>query len=136
MVTTTKNSKIGGQPVNLSKPQNLIQESSVIRITLLSYDYKLLEQVLDTFIKLITLSGGSYKGPIHLPKRKHLTTLQSSPHVYKTALEQFGSTIYKSILDVSCGQNTFSSLTETDLDMKGGVEIKISVKKEKGAGNE
>lgn len=105
---------------------------SVIRITLMSYDYKLLENVIEGCTKAITLSGGSYKGPIRLPNRKHLTTLLTSPHVYKTALEQFKMTVYKVILDVYCGVSTLGVLKE--LNISGGVEIKISL--QKGLDNE
>lgn len=100
---------------------------SVIRISLMSYDYKLLDNVIEGCTKAISLSGGSYKGPIRLPNRRHLTTLLTSPHVYKTALEQFSMTVYKVILDVYCGPSTLSALKE--LNISGGVEIKISVKK-------
>ena len=100
---------------------------SVMRISLMSSDYKLLDNVVEACTKAITLSGGTCKGPIRLPNRRHLTTLLASPHVYKTALEQFSMTIYKVILDVDCGVSTLSVLKE--LNISGGVEIKISVKK-------
>lgn len=108
------------------------KNADVIRISLLSHDYKLLEEVLDRCTKAISLSGGSFKGPVHLPNRKHLTTLLTSPHVYKTSLEQFALTIYKAIIDVKCGPSTLSTLK--DLNISGGVEIKIAIKR--GLNNE
>jgi small subunit ribosomal protein S10 len=99
---------------------------NIIRITLSSYDYKLLEKVLHDCIQAINLSGGHYKGPVFLPKRKHLTTFLTSPHVYKTALEQYELITYKSLIDVYCGQNTLSSLSE--LNINSGVEIKMNIK--------
>lgn len=106
--------------------------TNIIRISLTSYDYKLLEQVVENCTKTIKLSGGEYKGPVRLPTRTHLTTLLTSPHVYKTALEQFTLHIHKVILDVYCGINTLSALKE--LDISGGVEINITI--QKGMNNE
>lgn len=117
--------------INKSK---ILKNSStnIIRISLKSHDYKLLQQVIESCTKTIKLSGGEYRGPVRLPTRNHLTTLLTSPHVYKTALEQFSLHIHKVILDVYCGVNTLSALKE--LDISGGVEIDITIKK--GINNE
>jgi small subunit ribosomal protein S10 len=102
-------------------------KTSVIRLSLLSYDYKLLEGVLESCMKAVSASGGYYKGPIRLPNRKHLSSLLRSPHVYKTAMDQFALTIHKVILDVYCGLNTSAALKE--INISGGVEIRMSVRK-------
>jgi small subunit ribosomal protein S10 len=107
----------------------MINQSNVIRISLKSHDYKLLEKVIEGCTKTIKLSGGKLRGPVRLPNTNHLITLLTSPHVYKTALEQFSLKIHKVILDVHCGVNTLSALKE--LDISGGVEIDISIKKGK-----
>jgi small subunit ribosomal protein S10 len=100
-----------------------------IRICLRSYDDKQLAKVVEDFIRAIKLSGGLFSGPVRLPNEKRLTTLQTSPHVYKTALEQFKLETHKIILDVSCGPNTLNALKE--LNISGGVEIQIKVSNDK-----
>lgn len=101
--------------------------TSVVRITFSSYDHKLLKAMVQTCMDAVTSSGGYFKGPVPMPNRRHLTTLLTSPHVYKTAMEQFHLTIHKYILDVYCGPHTLSMLKEAK--MGSGVEIQISVRK-------
>lgn len=93
-----------------------------------SFNYKLLDQLIQKIFQKGNLIGLSCKGPIYLPNRKKLFTVLKSPHVNKTARDQFQLVTHKRLLIINYNLQNFAIL-KIFLDfiksLSGGVQIKI-----------
>ena len=73
-----------------------------IRISLLSFDYRILDEACEKLLTVISSleTPQSIKGPIPLPTRKRVYCVLRSPHVDKDSREQFEIRRYKRIIDI------------------------------------
>ena len=95
-----------------------------IRIRLKAYDYNLLDKSTRKIFKTAKETGALVLGPIPLPSKRSIYTVNRSVHVDKKSREQFQLKVHKRILDL------MNSITKTvdalmKLDMPAGVDIEI-----------
>ena len=95
-----------------------------IRIRLKAYDYNLLDKSTRKIVKTAKETGALVLGPIPLPSKRSLFTVNRSPHVDKKSREQFQIKVHKRILDLmNSTTKTVDALMK--LDMPAGVDIEI-----------
>jgi len=97
-----------------------------IRIKLRSYDHNLVDKSAEKIVKTVKTTGAVVSGPIPLPTHKRIFTVLRSPHVNKTAREQFQLCSYKRMMDIySSSSKTIDALMK--LELPSGVDVKIKV---------
>ncbi len=97
-----------------------------IRIKLKSYDHNLVDKSAEKIVKTVKVTGAVVSGPIPLPTDKRIYTVLKSPHVNKTAREQFELSSYKRLIDIySSSAKTVDALMR--LELPSGVEVEIKV---------
>ena len=95
-----------------------------IRIRLKAYDHVLLDKSTDKIVKTAKNTGAIVLGPIPLPTKRSIYTVNRSPHVDKKSREQFQIKIHKRIVDImNSTSKTVDALMK--LDMPAGVDIEI-----------
>ena len=95
-----------------------------IRIRLKAYDHTLLDKSTEKIVKTAKNTGAMVCGPIPLPTRRSLYTVNRSVHVNKKSREQFEIKIHKRIVDLlNSTPKTVDALMK--LDMPAGVDIEI-----------
>jgi len=95
-----------------------------IRIRLKAYDYNLLDKSTKKIVKTAKETGALVLGPIPLPSKRSLFTVNRSVHVDKKSREQFQLKVHKRILDLmNSTTKTVDALMK--LDMPAGVDIEI-----------
>jgi small subunit ribosomal protein S10 len=97
-----------------------------IRIKLKSYDHNLVDKSAEKIVKTVKLAGATVNGPIPLPTRKKIFTVNRSTFVNKKSREQFEWSSYKRLLDIySNSSKTIDALMK--LELPSGVEVEIKV---------
>ena len=100
--------------------------SQKIRIKLKSYDHNLVDKSAEKIVKTVKSTGAVVSGPIPLPTHKRIYTVLKSPHVNKTAREQFELCAYKRLMDIySSSSKTVDALMK--LELPSGVDVEIKV---------
>ena len=66
-----------------------------IRIRLKAYDHILLDKSMEKIVKTAKNTGALVMGPIPLPTKRSIYTVNRSPHVDKKSREQFQTNIHK-----------------------------------------
>jgi small subunit ribosomal protein S10 len=100
--------------------------SQKIRIKLKSYDHQLVDKSTEKIVKTVRTTGAVVSGPIPLPTEKKRYTVLSSPHVNKTARDQFELCAHKRLIDIySTSSKTVDALMKLDLPSGVHVEIKV-----------
>jgi len=100
-------------------------ENQKIRIRLVAFDHKLLDQSTRGIVDTAKRSGAQVTGPIPLPIKINRYTVLRSPHVNKKSREQFEIRTFKRLLEISdSGPQTINQLMK--LDLPAGVDVSIS----------
>ena len=100
--------------------------SPKIRIKLKSYDHNLVDKSAERIVKTVKETGAVVSGPIPLPTRKRIFTVNRSTFVNKKAREQFELCSYKRLVDIhSSSEKTIDALMK--LELPSGVEVEIKV---------
>ncbi len=95
-----------------------------IRIRLKAYDHMLLDKSTEKIVKTAKNTGAVILGPIPLPTKKSIYTVNRSPHVNKKSREQFQIKVHKRIVELmNSTSKTVDALMK--LDMPAGVDIEI-----------
>ncbi len=95
-----------------------------IRLTLKSYDYRLLDNAVRQIVLTAKRTGSQVLGPVPFPNRKKLFTVLRSPHIDKKSREQFEIITHKRVLDlVSPSEQTMDALMK--LNISAGVDVEI-----------
>ena len=95
-----------------------------IRIRLKAYDHTLLDKSTEKIVKTAKNTGALVLGPIPLPTKRSIFTVNRSVHVDKKSREQFQMKIHKRIVDLmNSTSKTVDALMQ--LDMPAGVDIEI-----------
>ena len=98
--------------------------SQKIRITMKSFDHTLVDKSADKIIKTVKATGAVVSGPVPLPTRKKIFTVNRSTFVNKKAREQFQLCTFKRIIDIySSTPKTIDALMK--LELPSGVEVEI-----------
>ncbi len=97
-----------------------------IRIKLKAYDHSLIDKSTDKIVRTARSTGATISGPIPLPTRRTLYTVNRSPHVDKKSREQFETRVHKRLIDILNSSNkTVDALMK--LELPSGVHIEIKV---------
>ncbi len=97
-----------------------------IRIRLKAYDYRLLDQSAKQIATTAKNTQARVSGPIPLPTKKHIYTVQRSTFKDKKSREQFEMRIHKRLLDIlETAPKTVDALMR--LDLPAGVDVKITL---------
>ena len=74
--------------------------SQKIRIKLKSYDHNLVDKSAEKIVKTVKSTGAVVSGPIPLPTKKRIFTVNRSPFVNKKARDQFQLSSFKRLMDI------------------------------------
>lgn len=97
-----------------------------IRIKLKSYDHKIIDKSAEKIVRTVMQTGAVISGPIPLPTRRSVYTVNRSPHVDKKSREQFEQRIHKRLVDIfSTSQKTVDALMK--LELPAGVDVEVKV---------
>src|SRR5690606_10264911 len=97
-----------------------------IRIRLKAFDYKLIDQSAAEIVDTAKRTGAVVRGPVPLPTRIRRYDVLSSPHVNKTARDQFEMRTHQRLMDiVDPTDKTVDALMR--LDLPAGVDVEIAL---------
>ncbi len=97
-----------------------------IRIRLKSFDHRMIDKSAADIVRTAKNSGAKIAGPIPLPTKKVIYTVNRSPHIDKKSREQFESRTHKRLIDIlDSTPQTIDSLMK--LELPAGVEVEIKV---------
>ncbi len=97
-----------------------------IRIRLKSFDHNMIDKAAVAIVNTARNTDARIAGPIPLPTKIQKYTVLRSPHVNKTAREQFETRTHKRLIDIlDATPQTVDSLMK--LDLPAGVEVEIKV---------
>lgn len=100
--------------------------SQKIRIKLQSYDHNLVDKSAEKIVKTVKSTGAVVSGPIPLPTRKQIFTVNRSTFVNKKSRDQYEMSTFKRLLDIySSTSKTIDALMK--LELPSGVEVEIKV---------
>ena len=95
-----------------------------LRIRLLSYDHRLLDESAKKIVETAKRTGATVSGPIPLPTEKEVFTILRSPHKYKDSREQFERRTHKRLIDIAnITSKTMDALVH--IELPSGVEITL-----------
>jgi len=95
-----------------------------IRIKLKAYDHAVLDRSVSEIVNTAKRTGARISGPIPLPTRRTVYTVNRSTHVDKKSREQFERRIHKRLIDIfNSTPQTINALTK--LELPAGVDIEI-----------
>ena len=97
-----------------------------IRLTLRSFDHRLLDKAVKQIVLTAKRTGSQLMGPVPLPNKKRCFTVLRSPHIDKKSREQFELRTHKRLLDIlEPTQQTIDLLMKLELSAGVDVEIKL-----------
>lgn len=97
-----------------------------IRVSLKSYDNKLLDKSVSEIVDTVKRTGATVAGPVPLPTKISKFCVLRSPHVDKKSREQFEIRTHKRLIDIlEPTQQTVDALMKLDLAAGIDVEIKL-----------
>jgi small subunit ribosomal protein S10 len=109
--------------INLKENQVATQR---IRIKLKSYDHNLIDKSSERIVRTVKQTGAVVSGPVPLPTKRSVYTVNRSPHVDKKSREQFETRIHKRLIDIfSSTQKTIDALMR--LELPAGVDVEVKV---------
>ncbi len=115
----TKTSKETKKSLSASKPS--------IRIIVRAFDHRIVDEATKTIIDTAERSGAIISGPIPLPTKKDIFTVNKATFKHKTAREQFEMRTHKRLIDIKeSTPNTVTSLQTLTLPSGVDVEIKMA----------
>jgi small subunit ribosomal protein S10 len=86
----------------------------------------LVDKSAERIVKTVKETGAVVSGPIPLPTRKRIFTVNRSTFVNKKSREQFELNSYKRLVDIhSSSEKTIDALMK--LELPSGVEVEIKV---------
>ncbi|GJM44029.1 MAG: 30S ribosomal protein S10 [Gemmatimonadota bacterium] len=97
-----------------------------IRIRLKAYDHIILDKSAAEIVRTAERTGARIAGPVPLPTKKTIYTVNRSPFVDKKSREQFERRIHKRLIDIlNSTPQTVDALQR--LDLPAGVDIELKV---------
>jgi small subunit ribosomal protein S10 len=97
-----------------------------IRIKLKSYDHNLIDKSSEKIVTTLKQTGALVVGPVPLPTRRQIYTVNRSPHVDKKSREQFELLTHKRLIDIfNHSQKTIDALMR--LELPAGVDVEVKV---------
>jgi small subunit ribosomal protein S10 len=103
-----------------------LKKNQRIRIRLKGFDHRLIDRSTSEIVDTARRTGARICGPIPLPTRIERYTILVSPHVDKTARDQYEIRTHKRLIDIlHPTDKTVDALMK--LDLAAGVDVQISV---------
>lgn len=97
-----------------------------IRVRLKSYDSRIIDQTCQQILDTAIRTGAKVLGPVPLPSKRSIITVNKAPFIDKDAREHFQLKTHKRLIDIiSPTDNTIESLIHLDLPAGVDVEIKM-----------
>jgi len=101
-------------------------ENQNIRIRLKAFDHRVLDQSTREIVNTAKRTGARVCGPIPLPTKKEVFTVNRSPNMDKKSRGQFEIRTHKRLLDITeWSPQTVDALMKLDLAAGVDVEIKL-----------
>jgi small subunit ribosomal protein S10 len=101
-------------------------ENQKIRIRLRAFDHRAIDRSAQEIVETAKRTGARVAGPIPLPTRIEIFTVNRSVHVNKKSMEQFEIRTHKRLLDiVDPTARTVDELKK--LNLPAGVDITIRI---------
>jgi len=101
-------------------------DNQKIRIRLKAFDSRLLDKSAKQISDTAKHTGAVVSGPVPLPTKRHIWTVQRSTFVNKKAREQFEMRIHMRVLDIlETAPKTVDALMR--LDLPPGVDVNIKI---------
>jgi len=95
-----------------------------IRIRLKAYDHRLLDQAVVEIVETAKRTGASICGPVPLPTKREIYTVNRSPVIDKKSREQFELSTHKRLIDIfEPTSKTIDALRK--LNLPAGVDVEI-----------
>ena len=102
--------------------------SSKIRIKLKSYDHTLVDKSAEKIVKTVKPTGAVVKGPIPLPTRKRIFTVNRSTFVNKKSREQFELSFYRRLIEIEILDGSSKAVEALmKLELPSGVDVEIKL---------
>ncbi len=95
-----------------------------ISIRLKAYDHNLIDKSAEKIIRTARSTGAAISGPVPLPTKRTVYTVNRSPHVDKKSREQFETRIHKRLIEI-LNSNTKTIDALMKLELPSGVDIEI-----------
>ena len=83
--------------------------SKKLRIKLISYDHRLIDESAARIVDAAKKTGASVSGPIPLPTEREVFTIIRSPHKHKDSREQFERRTHKRLIDIMIRRGAYSN---------------------------
>ncbi|RAO95039.1 30S ribosomal protein S10 [Mycoplasma wenyonii] len=100
--------------------------STTLKIKLVSFDYRLLDQWVKKIVALALKHNSTIKGPIPLPTKTKLYTVLKSPHVNKPSMEHFQKKEHRRLILISqYDSQLFSEFQRTSLP--ASLDLRLSL---------
>lgn len=100
--------------------------ANTIRIRLKAYDHNLIDKSAEKIVKTAKATGAEIAGPILLPTKRRVITVNRSPHTDKKSREQFETRIHKRLLDIKIRESASKTMEALmKLELPAGVDIEI-----------
>ena len=101
-------------------------EEQLIRIRLKAFDHRILDQSTREIVNTAKRTGAQIRGPIPLPLRKEIFTVNRSPHIDKKSREQFEIRNHLRMLEIyNWTSKTVDELMKLELAAGVNIEIKL-----------
>ncbi|UCC95425.1 MAG: 30S ribosomal protein S10 [Candidatus Omnitrophota bacterium] len=99
-----------------------------LRIKLKAFDHRVLDQSTQEIVEVALRTGAKVNGPIPLPTKKKIYTVNRSTNIDKKSREQFMLAIHKRIIELhDPTPKTIDALRKLNLPAGVNVEIKQEV---------
>jgi len=86
----------------------------------------LIDKSAERIVRTVKQTGAMVSGPIPLPTKRSIITVNRSPHVDKKSREQFEMRVHKRLIDIySSSQRTIDALMK--LELPAGVDVEVKV---------
>jgi small subunit ribosomal protein S10 len=96
-----------------------------IRLTLKSYDHRLLDEAVKRLVATVMRTGSQLVGPVPLPNHERRFTVLRSPHVDKKSRNQFSLITHSRLLEIKDPTDeTMGALMKINISSGVDVEIK------------
>jgi len=103
----------------------MTKQQQKIRIKLKAYDHRLIDQSTAEIVETAKRTGAEVAGPIPLPTKKEIYTVNRSPVIDKKSREQFMLATHKRLLElINPTAKTIDALRKLNLPAGVHVEIK------------
>lgn len=86
----------------------------------------MIDKSAERIVRTVKQTGAMVSGPIPLPTKRSIITVNRSPHVDKKSREQFEMRVHKRLIDIySSSQRTIDALMK--LELPAGVDVEVKV---------